>query len=450
MKNRTFLTVALFALLSPMLSAQQATIARLSGAETVTVILPSDEEVSLGVGAEVPVGSWVEVPAGSKLFLRTFQGTVSVFSAGSIFEVTQVETVEEKETTRLTLQSGDMVANLDPNKRDVNDYGVVTPKGVAAARGTNYTVSVNGQDVVVTVVAGEVTINIPDVGLVNLATGQVTTGTGGPVSIGSVLVGDNTAAAAAVRNALQAASAAVSTLASTGTDGVTAATLAAVIGVVADVANETGDDSVLTQSTAAAVSASPANAQSVVRAAVARRPSAAQSVVAAATQAVMGSAASGTVDINDVARELSQAANESISTEGDSPVAPVDAGEVVEDVGAGIEDTPEIEVPTDNDANPVSVTFTIRLSEGRFVTVTLNDQDNSAIVVNSPVVVGAQTTQVGDGARVVFDVPASVIAQLGNLTPEQRTNIDAGITQVLGQLPVIEVPNNTIIISPSS
>ena len=443
-----------------MLSAQEATIARLAGAESVTVTLPSGEDVMMGQGDVIPVGSWVEVSSG-KLFLRTFQGTVSVFSSGSVFEVTEIEKTADSEKTRLTLKSGDMVANLDPTKRDVNDYGVVTPKGVAAARGTNYTISVNGQDVVVTVVAGEVTINIPDVGVVNLTTGQVTTG-GASTSMGAIMNSGSSAtatdaqkaAAAATRNAIQAAAAAVSALASTGTDGVTSATLDSVIGVVASAAAESNDDTLLTQATAAAVVASPGNAQAVVRAAVRARPGAAQAVVASATQAVSdGADADANVDVETIAQVLTAAANETLSEAPGSTEAPIDAGDVVEDVqneDSTTEDTPAIEVPNDNITNPVRVTFTIRLSEGRFVAVTLNDQTEEAIVVNSPAVLGAPTAQIGNGGEVTFNVPPSVIAEIGDLSVAQRNNIRLGIVGVLGDLPVIEVPNNTIIISPSS
>ncbi len=447
MKTKSILTVALFAFATSILSAQEATIARLAGTESVTVTLPSGEDVMMGQGDVIPVGAWVEVASG-KLFLRTFQGTVSVFSSGSVFEVTEIETSGGKEKTRLTLQSGDMVANLDPNKRDVNDYGVVTPKGVAAARGTNYTVSVNGVNVVVVVVNGVVSVDIPDVGMVSLNPGQATSG-GLATSISNVLSGGDAAAAAATRTALQAAAAAVSSLVASGVDGVTAGTLDSVIGVIAEVANESNDSSVLTEATSAAVVADPNNAQAVVRSAVRSRPAAAQAIVAAATQAVVSSAdPSAPADVQSVADELSGAANSELESTG----APVESNEVVEDVADAEEAPPEIEVPNDNADNaPNLVTFTIRLSGGRFLAVTVNDSDDSAVVLNSPSVVGAQTAQVGDGSRVVFDVPASVIQTLGrSLTPAQRTNIDAGITAVLGNLPVIEVPNDTIIISPSS
>jgi hypothetical protein len=451
MNKQIFLALLAFAALASLLRAQEATIARLAGAETVTVTLPSGEEAMMGQGDVIPVGSWVEVPQG-KLFLRTFQGTVSVFSSGAIFEITEIEQAAGMEKTRLTLQSGDMVANLDPNKRDVNDYGVITPKGVAAARGTNYTVSVNGQDVVVTVVAGVVSVNIPDVGLVALNSGQASTG-GAATSIAAVLTGGNAANATAARNALQAAAAAVSALASTGTDGVTAATLSSVIAVAGDVANETGDDSVLTQATAAAVVASPSNAQTVVRAAVARRPAAAQAIVASATQAAVAGAEDSGASVDAIAQELSDAANETLSEAGEDTGTTVDSGQVTEDVESEdpvVEEAPEIENPNDNIENPVSVTFTIRLSGGRFVTVTLNDVDDEAEVSASNAIVGAATTQIGDGSEVTFDVPATVIAELGNLTPGQRSNITTGIREVLGDLPVIAVPNNTITVSPSS
>ena len=449
MKTKFILLIAIVALFPALLRAQEATIARLAGAESVTVTLPSGEEAMMSQGDVIPVGSWVEVPSG-KLFLRTFQGTVSVFSAGSVFEVTEIEQAAGKEKTRLTLKSGDLIANLDPEKRDVNDYGVVTPKGVAAARATNYTVSVNGQNVVVVVVNGVVSVDIPDIGMVSLNPGQATSG-GLATSISNVLTGGDADAAAAARTALQAAAAAVSSLVASGADGVSAATLDSVIGVVAEVANESGDDSVLTQATAAAVVADPNNAQTVVRAAVRARPGAAQAVVATATQAVVDSAdESAPADIQAVAGELSEAANNEMEN-ADSPGASVSATDVVQDVVDSQQDAPEIEFPNDSVNTVETVTFTIRLSDGRFVLVTINDGDDVAVVRNSPIAVGAQTAQVGDGGRVVFEVPDSVIDTLGrSLTPAQRANIQAGLEIALGDLPVIEVPNDTIIISPSS
>ncbi len=45
------------------------------------------------------------------------------------------------------LTTGSVVSKLDPSKKSINDYSVSTPKGVAAARGTEYKVVVasNGE-----------------------------------------------------------------------------------------------------------------------------------------------------------------------------------------------------------------------------------------------------------------------------------------------------------------
>lgn len=442
MKLHRFLTLLAFALSSSFLAAQEATIARLAGAETVTVTLPSGEEAMMGQGDVIPVGSWVEVPSG-KLFLRTFTGTVSVFSAGAIFEVTEIEASAGKEKTRLTLQSGDMVANLDPNKRDVNDYGVVTPKGVAAARGTNYTVSVNGQSVLVTVVAGVVQVNIPDVGLVNLNTGQVTTG--GQATSLSAALGDG-ATAAITRNALQAAAAAVASLSESGTDGVSTNTLDTVMQTISTAATEANDDTLVAGAAAAAVAAAPSSATTIVRSAAKAAPNSAASIVAAAEQTLENVQEEGAPT-----QDLLGAANEGITESNNEASGDTPTVETIE--ASDVEEAPaEVEVPNDNVTVIESATFTIRLSGGRLVAVTVNNSNDDVIVANTPVVIGAATAEQGDGSEVTFIVPPSVIDEVGNLSAAQRANIQSGIESVLNNVPglEVEVPGNSIIISPSS
>lgn len=443
MKTKYLLTLAIMALLPSLLRAQEATIARLAGADSVTVTLPSGEEAMMGQGDVIPVGSWVEVPAG-KLFLRTFTGTVSVFSSGSVFEVTAVEETAGKEKTRLTLQSGDMVANLDPKKRAVNDYGVVTPKGVAAARGTNYTVSVNGQDVLVTVVAGVVSVNIPDVGLVNLNTGQVTTG--GQATSLSAALGDS-ATAATTRNALQAAAAAVASLSESGTDGVSGATLDTVMQTISTAATESNDEGLVASVAAAAVTAAPSSATAIVRSAAKAAPNSAASIVAASEAALASSQDAGAPEQN-----LLDAANDGIE---DANAAADDGTPVIEDVTTDdVEEVvDEVEVPNDNVTVITSATFTIRLSGGRFLTVTINNENDDAVVALAPVALGPQTEQVGDGGSVGFVVPAATLDELDqdNLTPGQAASIDAGIEAALDPDTVeVSVPTNTITVSPSS
>lgn len=173
MKTRFIPFLLAFALLGAAASAQEATILRLVGASAVEVILPdSDTPAALAQGQVIPEGSLVTVPAGGKLFLRTFAGTITTVEGGSTIFIEQVEQVAGKEVTRIELKSGDLVAMLDPEKRDVNDYGVRTPKGVAAARGTTFTATVGSDGAAsISVVGGAVSFISP-VGTIDISTGQ--------------------------------------------------------------------------------------------------------------------------------------------------------------------------------------------------------------------------------------------------------------------------------------
>ncbi len=451
MNYKSVLVLAVFALLGAVLSAQEATIARLAGAESVTVTLPDGhsqggQDVEMGQGEVIPVGSWVIVPDGAKLFLRTFTGTVSVFSAGSIFEVTQVEANAGQEITRLTLQNGDMVANLDPKKRNVNDYGVVTPKGVAAARGTNYTVSVNGQEVLVTVVAGVVTVDIPDVGTVNLNTGQVTTG-GAPTTLAAAL-GDS-ATAAITRTALQNAASVVATLATTGVDGVTNDTLSTVVSTAAEAASEAGDNNLVADVATAATQANPAAVETIVTAAVSAAPAAASEVVESVAQEVVESTGADTATTTSALAEIARDAGSSVT---------IDESAITDSVDQNIEDSegpePEVDVEVDVPLDEVDVireaVFTIRLSGGRLVAVTLNNSDAQVTTTLVTTAEGPVTEEIGDGGQVAFTIPARVAIALGEPVTAQQFQAIADALEILLGIPEITVPNNTIVVSPSS
>jgi hypothetical protein len=505
MKIKLLFYCAFIALLTTFSQAQEATIARLSGSETVTVTLPNDEDVQLGKGDVIPVGSWVEVPAAAKLFLRTFKGTTTVFSGGAVFEVTQVEETGGKEKTLLTLRSGDLVANLDPTKRGVNDYGVRTPKGVAAARGTNYSVSVNGVQVLITVSAGQVSMTIPGFpNPISVSPGQASTGqSGAAVSLASVL-GGNSGNSELAKAALRATAAAVAVLASDPTSGVTTETLSQVITTVGDASKATGDPALLSQVAATAAAANPSAAAAVVTAAVKSDPASAAALVASVTDSVTKATAVTTSTsttqgdttttttttstptagaVQTLSQTLADAANAAAQSVGSTET--VDATTVSQTVQSSqaatpptttttttttapppsttsttptptptTEDTTEdtvevVEIPSDNTIVTVFSTFTIRLSDGRFVAVTVNDQNNSANVRTVSSVQGAQTTEVGNGGSTTFTVPAAVTAAVGPLNATQFTNIAAGI-QAAVPGPAITVPNNTIVVSPSS
>ena len=382
------------------------------------------------------MGALIEVKAGTRLFFKTFEGQITVVEPDSLIFLETIEvTAAGKEKTVVDLKSGNLVANLDPTKRGTNDYGVRTPKGVAAARGTNYTVSVNGQSVVVSVVAGVVSINIPDLAgggttSVALNPGQASADGGAAQSIANVLTTNANStpaqqqAAATTRAALQAAASIVATLAADPNSGVTTETLSAVVGTASQAATDSGDNGLVSLVAATATQANPAAAQAIVTAAVTAAPAAATNIVASVTQQVV-EADGANANAAQTASDLSATANEASTA--DNPVN-VNANDVTNAVAPTAPNTPtiptiptetetevEVENPNDNVVLRIDTSFTIQLSGGRLVAVTLNSVDNTVTTQLVTTAQGPVTAQVGDGTSTAFTVPASVATTLVKL-----------------------------------
>lgn len=150
---------------------------------SVSISLPSGAG-SATVGADLPVGTVVTTSAGGQATIKFFDGTVAVVqpeTAVSIqtHSVTAESGAVQKENTQLDLRSGGVIASLDPAKKNVTNFRVRTPKGIAAARGTVFAVRVNPgtSDASVTTMNGTVTL-ITDHGEITIAVGQVSSGSG--------------------------------------------------------------------------------------------------------------------------------------------------------------------------------------------------------------------------------------------------------------------------------
>jgi len=146
-------------------TATEATIVGLSG--TATLTMPDGTAVPVAAGAKVPAGASIKTGDNSKVFIQAFQGTIATVDANteiSISELSQTSAGGKvtQETTTIDLKSGNLVSALDPTKKSVNNYKVRTPKGVAAARGTSFSVSlsinVNGVEYNVVATSGRLEI----------------------------------------------------------------------------------------------------------------------------------------------------------------------------------------------------------------------------------------------------------------------------------------------------
>lgn len=120
--------------------------------------------ITATVGADLPVGAVMTTTSGGTASVKFFDGTVVVVEPDSHVTISTHSVTTDggnvtKESTLLDLKAGGVIASLDPAKKHVTDFRVRTPKGVAAARGTVFSVRVeqdNGNSSVTTM-SGTVT-----------------------------------------------------------------------------------------------------------------------------------------------------------------------------------------------------------------------------------------------------------------------------------------------------
>lgn len=142
----------------------EATVASVTGQATLT--RADGSSAALAAGMKVPQGATIVTGTDGDVMLQSHAGYVTAIKKNSTVVVEEVSVTSangkvQKENTTLDLKGGNLVAMLDPKKKAVNNFQVRTPKGVAAARGTVFTVTVQyGTSLVtVAVINGRVSIS---------------------------------------------------------------------------------------------------------------------------------------------------------------------------------------------------------------------------------------------------------------------------------------------------
>ncbi|MEY2882090.1 MAG: hypothetical protein RLZZ15_4470 [Verrucomicrobiota bacterium] len=135
----------------------QATLTSFAG--SVTISAPGGGNLPVTIGMKIPEGAQIVTAAGGRAAVEVHNGIVASVEPGTTVTLEQLGVTAGKRVARLNLKSGSLVSALDPTKKDTNDYGVRTPKGVAAARGTLFStqVSLTGGTTVATL-SGTVTM----------------------------------------------------------------------------------------------------------------------------------------------------------------------------------------------------------------------------------------------------------------------------------------------------
>jgi hypothetical protein len=143
-------------------TANEATVLSITGTATATI--PGEATPrTLRQGDKLPQGATIITGANAEVHIQPFDGAVSTIKSSTTVSLDKLALERNnagrvtKQTALLNLRSGNIVSTIDPTKRDINDYGVSTPKGVAAARGTQVSALVNGETVTIAATADSVT-----------------------------------------------------------------------------------------------------------------------------------------------------------------------------------------------------------------------------------------------------------------------------------------------------
>ncbi|MEI6862625.1 MAG: FecR domain-containing protein, partial [Verrucomicrobiota bacterium] len=156
----------------------EATVLKVTG--TATATLPGGgTPQTLRVNDKIPQGATINTGAGAEVHIAPFSGSVATINQNSSVSLDTLSLQTDnggritKQTAKLNLKSGNLVSTIDPSKKDINDYGVGTPKGVAAARGTQFTTVVTAGDVTISANADTVQFTQANGSVVSISKGEV-------------------------------------------------------------------------------------------------------------------------------------------------------------------------------------------------------------------------------------------------------------------------------------
>lgn len=140
--------------------AKPGTVSKLTG--TLTMIpAGGGAEVALKEGDEVALGSTLKTGADSNAIIRLTKDCAVNLTANTETVVETMEESDEAPKVNLDLKNGTMSALIDPAAKGKMDFRIKTPSGVAAARGTFYSVAVENGRGYVNVKNGEVKVIPP-------------------------------------------------------------------------------------------------------------------------------------------------------------------------------------------------------------------------------------------------------------------------------------------------
>lgn len=385
----------------------EAKVLKVTGKAEVRLTFNADP-VPLTEGMSIPAGATIITGADGIVELRTLAGGQTAVQANTTASLDELSVerdnlgVVTKQTATLSLRSGNLISTLDPKRKAINNYKVRTPKGVAAARGTVYAVTVSQTGTSVATLSGTVTLTPIGGGapiIVDIGSGMIVGADGTPTttSLASLVQAEAAAGTAdgegsitkAISQAVASVSAAVSnpeinTATNEATGGIansaqTTSMLAAVVKVAAQ-ANPTQAASY----TSTAVSAAVASGNAGTVAAIAE--AAAQGAVQGALEQNSGDADSGAAKAKAAVQAIAASAQNAAGGTNNSSIAQA----VANGAATG---TSSANATTGNVVTPPSVTVEVDGSASDDVggegttEVVADDADSTPITPIDPTIV---------------------------------------------------------------
>lgn len=302
-KRLVHVLVAAFAasiLSATALAQMTAKIIRITGnAQQATVTTPAGAQSAAAVNLAVAEGATIETRAGVDLYVETFPGAVATIRQNSLVKLTGLRLISAgpdagKRNAELELQRGKIISTLDATKQSITKFGIKTPRGVAAARGTVYGVSAVANGTSAFVVDGNIVIDLGQGQSISIPYGQAALNNAGSASALAALVASSPELAADLLAAVQilAANVAMNSSAVGGPAVATAMLQAVTTAVVTALPGQAG---AVVQTLVAAIvtpgSATSGSMQSMLNAVSAVTGAAVQAVTAAGGSLTQSSAA---------------------------------------------------------------------------------------------------------------------------------------------------------------
>jgi hypothetical protein len=160
------------------LAQMTAKIVRITGnPQQATITTAGGVRSAAAVNLPIAEGSTIETRQGVDVYVETFPGAVATIRQNSLVRLSGLRLLSAgadagKRSAELDLERGKIISVLDASKQAITKFGIKTPRGVAAARGTVYGVSAVANGTSAFAVDGFIVIDLGNGQTVSIPYGQ--------------------------------------------------------------------------------------------------------------------------------------------------------------------------------------------------------------------------------------------------------------------------------------